>query len=97
MLQRSGYNANSPTAGDSSLAFVAPAAIDDGLPERLGLRRRLVAVQNVRGRGKADMPENDVTPDIAVDPDTYSVRIDGELVEHEPASEVPMAQRYFLF
>ena len=97
VLQRSGYNANSPTAGDSSLAFVAPAAIDDGLPERLGLRRQFVAVENVRGRRKADMPENDATPDIAVDPDTYSVRIDGELVEHEPASEVPMAQRYFLF
>ncbi len=97
VLHRLGYNANSPAAAQSSLGFVAPAAIEDGLPDRLGLGRTLVAVQNVRGRGKAGLPENTATPTIEVDPDTYSVRIDGELVDHEPAAEVPMAQRYFLF
>jgi urease subunit alpha len=61
------------------------------------VKRQLVAVENVRGRTKADMPENTALPRIEVDPDTYSVRIDGELIEHEPAVELPMAQRYFLF
>lgn len=97
VLHRLGYNANSPTAAHTSLGFVAPAALDDGLPERLGLQRRLVGVENVRGRQKTDLPENTATPDIEVDPDTYSVRVDGELIEHEPTDEVPMAQRYFLF
>jgi urease subunit alpha len=68
------------------------------LAERLpAVRRRLVAVANVRGRTKADLPENTALPRIEVDPDTYSVRVDGELIEHEPAVELPMAQRYFLF
>jgi urease subunit alpha len=56
-----------------------------------------VAVENVRHRTKADMPENTALPRIEVDPNTYSVRVDGELIEHEPAAELPMAQRYFLF
>jgi urease subunit alpha len=77
---------------------VAPAAIDDGLADRLPLvRRRLVPIESVRGRTKADMPENTALPRIEVDPDTYSVRVDGELIEHEPATELPLAQRYFLF
>ncbi|MGH9281092.1 MAG: urease subunit alpha, partial [Acidimicrobiales bacterium] len=59
--------------------------------------RPLVATTDVRRRTKADMPENDAHPDIAVEPDTFTVRIDGEVVEADPASELPMAQRYFLF
>ena len=98
VLPRLGFNVRSPSASSTSVAFVAPAAIEDGLAERLtGVKRRLVAVENVRQRTKADMPENTALPKIEVDPDTYSVRIDGELIEHEPASELPMAQRYFLF
>lgn len=97
VLNRLGYNANSPAAAASSVAFVAQSALDDGLADRLGIARELVAVQNVRGRGKRDLPENTATPDIEVNPDTYSVRVDGELIEHEPVDEVPMAQRYFLF
>ena len=61
------------------------------------MRRRLVAVQDVRRLGKADMPENTATPRIEVDPDTFTVRIDGEVWAEEPATELPMAQRYFLF
>ena len=54
-------------------------------------------MQNVRGRGKADLPQNTATPKIEVDPDTYTVRVDSEVIDNEPATELPMAQRYFLF
>ncbi|MBA2437951.1 MAG: urease subunit alpha, partial [Acidimicrobiia bacterium] len=68
-----------------------------GLAERLDVRRRLVPTADVRRRGKAALPENDALPDIRVDPDTFTVAIDGEDVVPDPASELPMAQRYFLF
>ncbi len=98
VLPRLGFNAKTPAAAATSLAFVSPVAIEDGLADRLpGVRRRLVPVENVRQRTKADLPENTALPRIEVDPDTYSVRVDGELIEHEPAAELPMAQRYFLF
>jgi len=97
VLPRLGFNAHSPAAATTSVAFVSEAAIEDGLAERLQLRRPLVPVANVRGRTKADLPENIALPRIEVDPDTYSVTVDGELIEHEPATEVPMAQRYHLF
>ncbi|MEU8796507.1 urease subunit alpha [Spirillospora sp. NPDC048819] len=97
VLNRMGYNVRSPAATAGSVAFVSPASIEDGLAGRLDIRRKLVAVDDVRGRGKRDLPENTATPRIEVDPDTYSVRVDGELIDHEPAAEVPMAQRYFLF
>jgi urease subunit alpha len=84
-------------ASATSLAFVAQAALDDGLAERLPVRRRLVPVADTRRRGKADLPENSAMPRIEVDPDTFAVRIDGELVEEQPATELPMAQRYMLF
>ena len=57
----------------------------------------LVPVADVSGRGKADMVNNDALPDITVEPDTFTVRIDGEVIEGAPATELPMAQRYFLF
>jgi urease subunit alpha len=98
VLPRLGFNAKTPSAAATSVAFVSPAAIEDGLGERLtGVRRRLVPVANMRSRSKADLPENTALPRIEVDPDTYGVRVDGELIEHEPADELPMAQRYFLF
>ena len=97
VLPRLGFNVNTPAAAAGSVAFVAPAAIEAGLAERLAIRRPLVAVENVRGRGKQDLPENAAMPRIEVDPDTYAVRVDGELIDHEPAVELPMAQRYFLF
>jgi urease subunit alpha len=81
----------------TSVSFVAPVALAGGLDERLGLARRLVPVLDVSGRGKADMVGNDALPDIRVDPDTFTVTIDGTPVEAAPATELPMAQRYFLF
>jgi urease subunit alpha len=97
VLPRLGFNARTPATADTSVAFVSQAAVDDGLADRLTTRRPLVAIESVRGRSKEDLPENGALPRIEVDPDTYSVRVDGELIEHEPATELPMAQRYFLF
>jgi len=97
VLPRPMFGAYGVAAPATSLAFVAPAAVDDGLADRLDVRRRLVAVGDVRRLTKSDMPENDAVPDIAVEPDTFTVRIDGEMVEPAPATELAMAQRYFLF
>ena len=82
----------------SCLTFVSGAAIDADIGRRFGLTRELVAVSNTRsGIGKKDMIHNSATPDIEVDPETYEVRADGVLLTCEPASVLPMAQRYFLF
>jgi urease subunit alpha len=80
-----------------SVHFVAPAAIEDGLAERLDVRRRLAPVKDTRRLGKADMPLNDALPEIRVDPDTFTVSVDGDEVVPAPATTLPMAQRYFLF
>jgi urease subunit alpha len=83
---------------ESSLLFVSGAALEADIGKRLGLSRPLVAVENVRGGiGKASMIHNDATPNIEVNPETYEVRADGELLVCEPAESLPMAQRYFLF
>ena len=82
----------------SSIVFTSKLAIDSGLPERLGLWKQMVAVENVRGGlSKASMVHNSATPVIEVDPETYEVHADGELLTCEPADVLPMAQRYFLF
>ncbi|HEX3789589.1 MAG TPA: urease subunit alpha [Pseudonocardiaceae bacterium] len=81
----------------TSVHFVAPAAVEDGLADRLDVKRRLVGVKNTRSLTKADLPGNSALPSIEVAPDTFAVHIDGELVEASPAEELPMAQRYFLF
>ncbi|MCH9040246.1 MAG: urease subunit alpha [Chloroflexi bacterium] len=80
-----------------SLTFLSQAAIEQGLPEELGLNKQTVAVTNTRNINKRSMVHNDALPDIEVDPETYEVRADGELLTCEPASEVSLAQRYFLF
>jgi urease subunit alpha len=97
VLPRPMFGAFPGAAAATSVHFVAPAAIEAHLDRRLSLRRRLVPVLDVRGRGKADLPENSATPRIEVDPDTFTVRIDGEVFEEDPAPELPLAQRYFLF
>ncbi len=97
VLPRPMFGAAPLAAAATSVAFVAPVAVDDGLADRLGIRRRLVPVADVRRRTKADMAENDALPAITVEPDTFTVRIDGLVVEARPATELPMAQRYFLF
>ncbi len=82
----------------SCITFLSRAALEDGIGERLGLRRQLVAVGNTRGGiGKRSMIHNDALPVIEVNPETYEVRADGVLLTCEPASVLPMAQRYFLF
>lgn len=81
----------------SAITFVSKAALEDGIGQRLGLAREVVAVEGTRGIGKADMIHNSATPVIEVDPETYEVRADGELLTCEPASVLPLAQRYFLF
>jgi len=81
----------------TSLSFMSQAAIDAGVPAQLGLEKRVAGVQNCRAIGKADMIHNDAMPQIDVDPETYEVRADGELLTCEPAAVLPMAQRYFLF
>ncbi len=81
----------------SSVTFMSQASLDLGVPQRLGLQRRAVAVHNTRRIGKADMVHNSAMPSLTVDPQTYEVRADGVLLSCEPATELPMAQRYFLF
>ncbi len=83
---------------ESCVTFVSAAALDAEIGRTLGLARRLVAVADTRGAiGKRSMIHNDATPHIEVDPETYEVRADGVLLTCEPATVLPMAQRYFLF
>jgi urease subunit alpha len=81
----------------TSVSFVSQAALADGLRERLGLRKQLVAVRGTRTIRKRDLIHNAYQPHIDVDPQTYEVRADGELLRCEPATVLPLAQRYFLF
>jgi urease subunit alpha len=97
VLPRPMFGAFGRVPGLTSVAFVSEAAIETGLSDRLQLTRPLVPVANVRSRTKADLPENSALPSIEVDPDSFTVRVDGEVVEPAPAVELPMAQRYFLF
>ena len=83
---------------EGCITFVSAAALDDGIAHRLGLQRRLSAVRDVRGGiGKRSMVHNSALPVIEVDSETYEVRADGVLLTCEPATVLPMAQRYFLF
>jgi urease subunit alpha len=81
----------------TSVTFVSGAALDDGVPARLGLRKRAVAVRGTRTVRKRDLIHNGALPAIEVDPQTYEVRADGELLTCEAATSLPLAQRYFLF
>jgi urease subunit alpha len=81
----------------TSVTFVSRSALRNPALRDLGLKRPLVAVENTRRIGKQNMVHNDYRPEIRVDPETYEVRADGELLACEPAKELPMAQRYFLF
>ena len=96
-LPRPMFGAAPAVAPGLSVAWVSQAALDDGLPGRVRVEREMVAVADTRSVAKADMPLNDARPDIAIDADTFAVRIDGELIVEQPATGLPMAQRYFLF
>ncbi len=82
---------------DSCVTFISKAALAAGVPRKLGLRKRAVAIGKVRKIGKKDLIHNNAMPNIDVDPQNYQVRADGVLLTCEPAKVLPMAQRYFLF
>ena len=81
----------------SAVTFVSAAAQAEGIAEQLGLAKTTMPVENTRTISKADMVHNAYCPDIEVNPETYEVRADGELLTCEPAKELPMAQRYFMY
>ncbi len=92
------FGAFGKAVASSAVTFVSQAAIDGYLAQRLGVAKKLLPVRNTRGGiSKKSMVLNDATPNIEVDPETYEVRADGELLTCEPAKVLPMAQRYFLF
>ncbi len=80
-----------------STTFVSPMAIEDGLADRLGLTRTLTGVRPTRHLTKADMPNNTALPSIDVDPETFAIKVNGDLIAPNPVDVVPMAQRYMLF
>lgn len=97
---RYSYAARGVLAAKTSVTFLPTAAIEAGLEDELradGMNRMFVEAKNMRNISKADMKHNSATPNIEVDPQTYEVRVDGKLITSEPASVLPMAQRYFLF
>ncbi len=95
VLQRPSFG--DATGADHSVSFVAPAALADGLADRLGLRRGLEAIRPTRDVGKAQMVNNDALPRIEVDPETFTIRVDGDVVEPAPAESLPLTQLYSLF
>ncbi|MFD9734474.1 urease subunit alpha [Umezawaea sp. NPDC059074] len=97
ILARPMFGSYPSAAAASSFHFVSQEAIDSDLAGRLNLMRKMLPVKNTRRVGKEDMLLNDAMPRVRVDPDSFAVRIDGELVEPQPVSDLPMAQRYFLF
>ena len=94
---RSMFGAYGRSVENSSVTFVSKAAHSNNIGEKLGVRKSIIPVQNTRNIGKSDMVFNDSTPEIEVDPETYEVRANGELLTCEPAEVLPMAQRYFMF
>ncbi|TNB47455.1 urease subunit alpha [Martelella lutilitoris] len=92
------FGAYGKSRTNSSVTFVSEASLDAGLAHKLGVAKQLLPVKNTRGGiSKASMVHNSATPEISVDPETYEVRADGEVLTCEPADVLPMAQRYFLF
>jgi len=79
------------------VTFISEAAQSNGLRDQLGLSKQTIAVKNTRNIGKSDLIHNSATPKVEVNPETYEVRADGELLTCEPAETLPMAQRYFMF
>ena len=97
VLYRPMFGSFGRAIGPTSVSFMSKAAVEAGIPAQLGLQKQVVAVETCRAIGKADMVHNAATPTIEVDPESYEVRADGELLTCEPATVLPMAQRYFLF
>lgn len=91
------FGAYGRSVENSAVCFVSTAAQDAGIGDKLGLAKATLPVENTRKIGKKDLQLNDAAPEVKVDPETYEVRADGELLTCQPATELPMAQRYFLF
>ena len=91
------FGAYGKSVEHSAVCFVSAAAQVDGIGDKLGLSKQTVAVQNTRNIGKSHLIHNTATPHIEVNPETYEVRANGEILTCEPATKLPMAQRYFLF
>jgi urease subunit alpha len=96
VIYRPMFGALGGAVAQTSITFTSQAAAASGIRERLGLSRQVEAVRDCRRLGKADMVRNDRTPEISVDPETYEVRLDGELATVPPAESLPMTQLYFL-
>jgi len=91
------FAAHGSASHSANITFMSKRSIQQGVPEKLGLKRRIGTVKNCRNIGKKDMKWNDATPNIDINPETYEVRVDGELITCEPFEKLSMAQRYFLF
>ncbi|MYJ88012.1 MAG: urease subunit alpha [Rhodobacteraceae bacterium] len=91
------FGAYGKSVESSAVTFVSAIAQSMEIGSRLGLSKKTIAVKNTRGIGKKDLPLNNSTPEMEVDPETYEVRANGELLTCEPAETLPLAQRYFLF
>ena len=94
---RNMFAAYGKARANTCVSFVSQAAQENGIRDKLGLNKRVAAVKNTRNVGKQNMLLNDYQPKVEVDSQTYEVRADGELLTCEPATELPLAQRYFLF
>jgi len=97
VYSRAMFGAYGRSLTETSVTFISGAAHADGLGASLGLAKQTIAVTNTRNIGKKDLLLNDATPEVEVDPETYEVRANGELLTCEPADVLPMAQRYFMF
>eukprot|EP00592_Proboscia_alata_P003596 CAMPEP_0194376136 /NCGR_PEP_ID=MMETSP0174-20130528/24622_1 /TAXON_ID=216777 /ORGANISM="Proboscia alata, Strain PI-D3" /LENGTH=790 /DNA_ID=CAMNT_0039156703 /DNA_START=334 /DNA_END=2706 /DNA_ORIENTATION=- len=97
VLSRPMFGAMGKAVGDTSYAFVSGAAVADGIGERYGLSKQVCAVENCRDLKKSDMVRNGATPNVQVDPETFEVVADGEVLTCEPVDVLPLAQKYFFF
>jgi urease subunit alpha len=97
VLARPMFGAFGRATGATAVAFVSRASLEAGSVQGYGLHKRIEAVKGCRQLRKQHMKLNDALPRIEVDPETYEVRADGELLRCEPAERLPLAQRYFLF
>ena len=97
VFMRPMFGAFGRASGETSLAFVSQASLAAGIPQSYGLQKKLSAVHSCRTIGKRDMKLNDALPRISVDPETYEVTADSEILHCEPATTLPLSQRYFLF
>ncbi len=96
-MYRNSFGAYGSAVGRSSITFVSQTAADAGVPEELGLQKVIRTCSGIRTLNKSDLKLNGETPSIFVDPETYEVSVNGEVITSEPSDVLPMAQRYFLF